>query len=190
MFITNGPPRATGSFSGCAETSRKRAAASGSRLVVTAGAGTGSYTVDIAATSGYRNRIPGVTLDGQGRFTLAECYVYTTSFTSWMQILFGDPLYRPFAGQGVPVPVPTLTSTTDRVSTGWRVQLESDVPVRSTLYYTTDGTIPSTSSPSVAGPTFYARRSSFAVPSETFRYVIAAKDPTGRESLTPSAAVP
>ncbi len=42
------------------------------RFVVTSGAGAGAYTVDVAASSGCRNRIPGVTLDAQGRFTLPE----------------------------------------------------------------------------------------------------------------------
>ena len=32
-----------------------------------------------------------------GRFTLAECFAYTVTFNSWMQMLLGDPLYRPFA---------------------------------------------------------------------------------------------
>lgn len=32
-----------------------------------------------------------------GRFTLAECYAYTAEFNSWMMLLIGDPLYRPFA---------------------------------------------------------------------------------------------
>ncbi len=31
-----------------------------------------------------------------GRFTLAECYAYTASLNSWMQMLIGDPLYNPF----------------------------------------------------------------------------------------------
>jgi len=35
-----------------------------------------------------------------GRFTLAECYAYTANFNSWMMMLLGDPLYRPFAGRG------------------------------------------------------------------------------------------
>ena len=42
------------------------------RFLVTSGASAGSYTVDIAAPSGYRNRVAGVTLDAQGRFTLPE----------------------------------------------------------------------------------------------------------------------
>jgi len=32
-----------------------------------------------------------------GRFTLAECYAYTADLNSWMMLLVGDPLYRPFA---------------------------------------------------------------------------------------------
>jgi uncharacterized protein (TIGR03790 family) len=32
-----------------------------------------------------------------GRYTLAECYAYTLPLNSWMQMLLGDPLYRPFA---------------------------------------------------------------------------------------------
>lgn len=32
-----------------------------------------------------------------GRFTLAEVYAYSLPFHSWMQMLIGDPLYRPFA---------------------------------------------------------------------------------------------
>ena len=36
-----------------------------------------------------------------GRFTLVECYAYTLPFNSWMQMLLGDPLYRPFAGRGL-----------------------------------------------------------------------------------------
>jgi uncharacterized protein (TIGR03790 family) len=31
-----------------------------------------------------------------GRYTLAECYFRTLNFNSWMNILVGDPLYRPF----------------------------------------------------------------------------------------------
>lgn len=34
-----------------------------------------------------------------GRFTLAECFAYTSPFHSWMMTLLGDPLYRPFAGR-------------------------------------------------------------------------------------------
>ncbi len=36
-----------------------------------------------------------------GRFTLAECYAFTNNFGSWMLMLLGDPLYRPFAGRPV-----------------------------------------------------------------------------------------
>ncbi len=36
-----------------------------------------------------------------GRFTLAECYAYTVPLNSWMQMLLGDPLYRPFARRGL-----------------------------------------------------------------------------------------
>lgn len=32
-----------------------------------------------------------------GQFTLAECFAYTNTFNSWMMMLLGDPLYRPFA---------------------------------------------------------------------------------------------
>lgn len=32
-----------------------------------------------------------------GRFTLAECYAYTAEMNSWMLLMIGDPLYRPFA---------------------------------------------------------------------------------------------
>lgn len=31
-----------------------------------------------------------------GEFTLGEVYAYTCPLTSWMQMLIGDPLYRPF----------------------------------------------------------------------------------------------
>jgi len=34
-----------------------------------------------------------------GRFTLAECFACTNPFNSWMIMLLGDPLYRPFAKQ-------------------------------------------------------------------------------------------
>jgi hypothetical protein len=34
-----------------------------------------------------------------GRFTLAECFAYTSDFNSWMMLLIGDPLYRPFAAK-------------------------------------------------------------------------------------------
>ena len=34
-----------------------------------------------------------------GRFSLAECYAYTIPFNSWMMVLLGDPLYRPFAAK-------------------------------------------------------------------------------------------
>lgn len=34
-----------------------------------------------------------------GRFTLAECYAYTNTLNSWMMMLLGDPLYRPFAAR-------------------------------------------------------------------------------------------
>ncbi len=36
----------------------------------------------------------GLLLDG--RFSLAECFVLSTPFRSWRQVLVGDPLYRPF----------------------------------------------------------------------------------------------
>ncbi len=32
-----------------------------------------------------------------GQFTLAECFAYTSELNSWMLLLIGDPLYRPFA---------------------------------------------------------------------------------------------
>ena len=31
-----------------------------------------------------------------GRFSLAECYAYTSDMNSWMMLFIGDPLYRPF----------------------------------------------------------------------------------------------
>lgn len=34
-----------------------------------------------------------------GKITLAECYAVANPFWSWQQVLIGDPLYRPFAGQ-------------------------------------------------------------------------------------------
>jgi uncharacterized protein (TIGR03790 family) len=34
-----------------------------------------------------------------GRFTLVECYAYTNTLNSWMMMLLGDPLYRPFAAR-------------------------------------------------------------------------------------------
>ncbi|NLE57710.1 MAG: TIGR03790 family protein [Planctomycetes bacterium] len=45
-----------------------------------------------------------------GRYTLAECYAYTLPFNSWMQMLLGDPLYRPFARN----PVLTVEDVCDR----------------------------------------------------------------------------
>ncbi|MBP7934208.1 MAG: TIGR03790 family protein [Phycisphaerae bacterium] len=36
-----------------------------------------------------------------GRMTLAECYAYTTPCTSWMMMMIGDPLYRPFGAKPV-----------------------------------------------------------------------------------------
>lgn len=32
-----------------------------------------------------------------GRYTLVECFYYTKPYNSWMMLLIGDPLYRPFA---------------------------------------------------------------------------------------------
>jgi uncharacterized protein (TIGR03790 family) len=32
-----------------------------------------------------------------GQYSLVECYYYTKKFNSWMMMLLGDPLYRPFA---------------------------------------------------------------------------------------------
>ena len=32
-----------------------------------------------------------------GEYTLVESYWKTTLFTSWMMVLVGDPLYKPFA---------------------------------------------------------------------------------------------
>jgi uncharacterized protein (TIGR03790 family) len=32
-----------------------------------------------------------------GRYALVECYYFTNPYTSWMMLLVGDPLYRPFA---------------------------------------------------------------------------------------------
>jgi hypothetical protein len=37
----------------------------------------------------------------QTDLTLAECYWRTEPFTSWMQTLIGDPLYRPFKNHKV-----------------------------------------------------------------------------------------
>lgn len=36
-----------------------------------------------------------------GRFSLAEVYAFTNDFNSWMMMLLGDPLYRPFAAAPV-----------------------------------------------------------------------------------------
>lgn len=36
-----------------------------------------------------------------GDLTLVECYYRTKPFNSWMMTLVGDPLYRPYAGQGI-----------------------------------------------------------------------------------------
>ena len=36
-----------------------------------------------------------------GDLTLAECYWRTQPFTSWMQTLIGDPLYRPYKNNKV-----------------------------------------------------------------------------------------
>jgi uncharacterized protein (TIGR03790 family) len=32
-----------------------------------------------------------------GQYSLVECYYYTKPYASWMMLLIGDPLYRPFA---------------------------------------------------------------------------------------------
>jgi hypothetical protein len=37
----------------------------------------------------------------QGELTLAECYWRSLPFTSWMQTLIGDPLYRPYKNHQV-----------------------------------------------------------------------------------------
>lgn len=37
----------------------------------------------------------------QGNLTLVECYYRTKPFNSWMQVLVGDPLYRPFAKSNI-----------------------------------------------------------------------------------------
>ncbi|HSW46694.1 MAG TPA: TIGR03790 family protein [Phycisphaerae bacterium] len=34
-----------------------------------------------------------------GRFTLAECHAFSNPFDSWMMMLLGDPLYRPFGSK-------------------------------------------------------------------------------------------
>ena len=34
---------------------------------------------------------------GTGQYSLVECYAKTVTFTSWMGVLVGDPLYAPFA---------------------------------------------------------------------------------------------
>jgi uncharacterized protein (TIGR03790 family) len=39
-----------------------------------------------------------------GKFTLAECFAYTSPCDSWMMMLLGDPLYRPFAKNPVLTP--------------------------------------------------------------------------------------
>jgi len=36
-----------------------------------------------------------------GRFSLAEVFAFTNDFSSWMMMLLGDPLYRPFAAAPV-----------------------------------------------------------------------------------------
>ncbi|MBN1490070.1 MAG: TIGR03790 family protein [Phycisphaerae bacterium] len=38
-----------------------------------------------------------------GQFSLVECYAFTNQFNSWMMMLLGDPLYRPFAANPVTV---------------------------------------------------------------------------------------
>jgi uncharacterized protein (TIGR03790 family) len=37
----------------------------------------------------------------QGELTLVECYYRTLPFNSWMMVLIGDPLYRPFKNRSV-----------------------------------------------------------------------------------------
>jgi uncharacterized protein (TIGR03790 family) len=37
----------------------------------------------------------------KGELTLAECYYRTLPFNSWMMVLVGDPLYRPFKNRNV-----------------------------------------------------------------------------------------
>lgn len=105
-------------------------------------------------------------------------------------LIVGDPLYRPFSGSGVPVPVPALRTSTRPGADGWVVRVDSDVPARLALRYTTDGSDPSGSGIAIEGPPFYAHRASFGVPVPSARYVIEAVDPVGRTSRTESAALP
>ncbi len=74
-----------------------------------------------------------------GRFTLAECFAYTSPFNSWMQMLLGDPLYRPFGGNPQlkleqvydppQVPPEFLTGAASRPATGPASQ-PATAPVR------------------------------------------------------------
>jgi uncharacterized protein (TIGR03790 family) len=104
-------------------------------------------------------------------------------------LVVGDPLYRPFAGGGVPVPVPALTVSARPDADGWTVTVETDVPSRLTLRYTTDGSEPSGASQAVSGPPFFARRASFKAPTASARYVVEAVDPVGRTTRTKSATL-
>ncbi len=117
----------------------------GYRFVVTSGAGAGANTVDVAASSGYRNRIPGVTLDGQGRFTLAESAL-SPGETNWVRIRkdgatgsgFSAPVslvYDPTVTPSSPNPVRALSIHWTATSLVVRWSLAQDTGVSQRLSF-------------------------------------------------------
>lgn len=117
-------------------------------------------------------------------FTLAEAAMLATDIPRTARaITLGDPLYRPFAPHPPrAVPAPTLTPSAAHGGTGWTVTLESDIPVRATLRYTTDGSEPDADSAvAPASPRFFARHHTFSIPdAEMLRFTLEAEDATGR----------
>lgn len=120
-------------------------------------------------------------------FTFAEAAMLSTETPRTARALFlGDPLYRPV--QPLPpassVPAALTVVTPVRTSTGWTLKVSTNIPVKVTLRFTTDG-----SDPALGGavapsqPTFYALNHRFAVPaSGSARYSLTATDPLGRVS--------
>ncbi len=82
---------------------------------------------------------------------IAELIVYTQSLTPSQTALVEDYLYNKYALQNVnTTQAPTFSQSTATYTAPLMVAIEA--PADSILYFTTDGTTPTTSSPSYTGP--------------------------------------
>lgn len=125
-------------------------------------------------------------------YNFAEAAMLSTETPRTAKALFlGDPLYRPFKPHSAaPVPLPTLSISAASSVAGLIVTVDSDIPVRISLQYTTDGSDPTLGGTVVAStPAFYARHHVVNLAaSKGIRYAAIATDPAGRISKSAASS--